>query len=153
MARESTTNPETRWGENGNGNPEHTDPLTGPPRTPDELRRLNLEQDRAGGAMWLWIVGVAAVILVVVLIYGYKVSTSNTVGPPPSEFADHHRFRTGGASQGQSVGRHVEPGPAIPTDARTRPWASRRINGSDPLNCVEPLSGVNYLRSCAFRSR
>jgi hypothetical protein len=36
-------------------NPERTDPLTGPPRTPDELRRLNLEQDRAGGAMWRWI--------------------------------------------------------------------------------------------------
>jgi hypothetical protein len=65
-------------------NHEHTDPLTGPPRTPDELRRLNLEQDRAGGAMWPWIVGVAAVIFVVTLVYGHKASNSNTAGPPPS---------------------------------------------------------------------
>jgi hypothetical protein len=65
-------------------NPEHRDPLTGPPRTPDELRRLNLELDRGGGTMWPWIVGIAAVIFVVTLVYGHKVSTSNTAGPPQS---------------------------------------------------------------------
>jgi hypothetical protein len=65
-------------------NREHTDPLTGPPRTPDELRRLNLELDRGGGAMWPWIVGIAVVIFVVTLVYGYKASNSNTAGPPPS---------------------------------------------------------------------
>jgi hypothetical protein len=63
-------------------NPEHTDPLTGPPRTPDELRRLNLEQDRADGGMWPWIVGVVAVIFVLILVYAYKASNSNTAGPP-----------------------------------------------------------------------
>ena len=63
---------------------EHFDPLIDRPRTPDELRRLNLEQDRAGGAMWPWIVSIAAVIFVVTLVYGYKASNSNTAGPPPS---------------------------------------------------------------------
>ena len=65
-------------------NSEHTDPLTDRPRTPDELRRLNLEQDRTGGAMWPWIVSIAAVIFVVTLVYGYKASSSNTAGPLPS---------------------------------------------------------------------
>jgi hypothetical protein len=32
------------------------DPLTDPPRQPDELRRLNLEQDRSGAEMRPWIV-------------------------------------------------------------------------------------------------
>jgi hypothetical protein len=63
-------------------NPVHTDPLTDSSRTPDELRRLNLEQAR-GGAMWPWIIGVIAIIAVVTLVYGYKVPSSSTAGVPP----------------------------------------------------------------------
>jgi len=65
-------------------NSEHTDPLIDRPRTPDELRRLYLEQDRAGGAMWPWIASIAAVIFVVTLVYGYKTPNSNTAGPAPA---------------------------------------------------------------------
>jgi hypothetical protein len=128
MARELATNPETRCGENGNGNPEHTDPLTGPPRTPDELRRLNLEQDRADGAMWPWIVGVAAVIFVVVRIYGYKVSTSNTVGPPPSLSSPTTTgFAPAAPPKDSPLAATPSPAQLYPLTRRTRPWASRRF--------------------------
>lgn len=63
-------------------NPVHTDPLTDSPRTPDELRRLNLEQAR-GGVVWPWIIGIIAMIFVVTLVYGYKVPSSSTAGAPP----------------------------------------------------------------------
>jgi hypothetical protein len=62
--------------------PRHTDPLTDRPREPDELRRLNLEQDSAGG-MWPWIVGIIAVIVAVTLMYGYERPISTTAGMPP----------------------------------------------------------------------
>jgi hypothetical protein len=99
-------------------NPERTDPLTGSPRTPDELRRLNLEQDRAGGAMWLWIVGIVAVIFVVTLVYGYKASNSNTAGPLPSLSSS---TTTGSAPAAppkvSPLAATPSPAPATPTDA------------------------------------
>jgi hypothetical protein len=60
------------------------DPLTDRPREPDELRRLNLELDSAGGTMWPWIVGIIAVIVVVMLVYGYERPISTTASAPPS---------------------------------------------------------------------
>jgi hypothetical protein len=50
--------------------PKHMGPLTYHPREPNELRRLNLEQDK-GGAMGPWFAGIIAVIVVVTLVYGY----------------------------------------------------------------------------------
>jgi hypothetical protein len=44
--------------------PKHMGPLTYHPREPNELRRLNLEQDK-GGAMGPWFAGIIAVIVVV----------------------------------------------------------------------------------------
>jgi len=60
------------------------DPLTDPPRQPDELRRLNLAQDISGDAMRPWIVGAIAGIIVVMLIYGYTRPISTTASAPPS---------------------------------------------------------------------
>jgi hypothetical protein len=60
------------------------DPLTDPPRQPDELRRLNLEQDSSGAAMRPWIVAAIAGIIVVMLIYGYTRPISTTASAPPS---------------------------------------------------------------------
>jgi hypothetical protein len=59
------------------------DPLTDPPRQPDELRRLNLEQDSSGAAMRPWIVAAIAAIVVVMLVYGYTVPISTTASAPP----------------------------------------------------------------------
>jgi hypothetical protein len=44
--------------------PRRTDPLMDRLREPDELRRLNLELDSAGGAMWPWMIGLLAAIIV-----------------------------------------------------------------------------------------
>jgi hypothetical protein len=61
-----------------------TDPLTDRSREPDELRRLNLEQDSSRrGMMWPWIVGVIAVIIVVTLVYGYPSKLSTAAGTAP----------------------------------------------------------------------
>ena len=51
---------------------------------PDELRRLNLEQDSSGASMRPWIVAAIAAIVVVMLVYGYTVPISTTAGAPPS---------------------------------------------------------------------
>jgi hypothetical protein len=59
------------------------DPLTDPPRQPDELRRLNLEQDNSGAAMRPWIVAGIAAIIVVMLVYGYTAPMSTTAIVPP----------------------------------------------------------------------
>jgi hypothetical protein len=64
--------------------PRHTDPLTDRPREPDELRRLNLELDSAGGTMWPWIVGILAAIIAVMLAYDYERPISTTASTPPS---------------------------------------------------------------------
>src|SRR5271170_6201505 len=62
------------------------DPLTDRPREPDELRRLDLdlEQDRSGGTIWPWIVGVLGLIVVVTLVYGYPRWLSTADSQPPS---------------------------------------------------------------------
>jgi hypothetical protein len=60
------------------------DPLTNPPRQPDELRRLNLEQDSSGAAMRPWIVAAIAAIVVAMLVYGYTRPTATTATAPTS---------------------------------------------------------------------
>jgi hypothetical protein len=50
--------------------PKHMDPLTNHPWQPNELRRLNLELDK-NGALWPWVAGLIAVIVVATLVYGY----------------------------------------------------------------------------------
>jgi hypothetical protein len=60
------------------------DPLTDPPRQPDELRRLNLELDSSGAAMRPWIVGGIATIIVAMLVYDYTRPTLMTASAPPS---------------------------------------------------------------------
>ena len=60
------------------------DPLTDPPRQPDEFRGLNLAQDRRGDAMRPWIVGTIAGIIVAMLVYGYTRPISMTASAPPS---------------------------------------------------------------------
>jgi hypothetical protein len=64
--------------------PRHTDPLTDRPREPDELRRLNLEQDSAGGTMWPWMVGILAAIIVAMLVYDYERPILTTASTPPT---------------------------------------------------------------------
>jgi hypothetical protein len=60
------------------------DPLTDPSRQPDELRRLNLAQDRRSDAMRPWIVATIAGIIVAMLVYGYTRPISMTASAPPS---------------------------------------------------------------------
>jgi hypothetical protein len=63
------------------------DPSTDPPPQPDELRRLDLEQDNSGAAMRPWIVAGIAAIVVVMLVYGYNAPVSTTASarrPPPA---------------------------------------------------------------------
>jgi hypothetical protein len=64
--------------------PRQTDPLTDRPLEPDELRRLNLEQDSAGGTMWPWMVGILAAIIVAMLVYDYERPNLTTASTPPS---------------------------------------------------------------------
>jgi hypothetical protein len=54
------------------------DPPTDPPQQPDELRRLNLEQDISADAMRPWIVGAVAAIIAAMLVYGYTRPVSTT---------------------------------------------------------------------------
>jgi hypothetical protein len=60
------------------------DPLTDPLRRPDELRRPNRVQDNSGDGMGLWLVGIIAGLLVVMLVYGYIAPTPTTASAPPS---------------------------------------------------------------------
>jgi hypothetical protein len=64
--------------------PGHTDPLTDRLREPDELRRLNLELDGAGGTMWPWVVGLLAAIIVAMLAYDYERPILTTASTPLS---------------------------------------------------------------------
>jgi hypothetical protein len=61
-----------------------TDPLTDRPLEPDELRRLNLEQDSAGGTMWPWMIGILAAIIVAMLAYEYERPIVTTASTPPA---------------------------------------------------------------------
>jgi hypothetical protein len=49
-----------------------------------EKSRLNLEQDSTGASMRPWIVAAIAVIVVVMLVYGYTLPISTTASAPPS---------------------------------------------------------------------
>jgi hypothetical protein len=60
------------------------DPLTDRSREPDELRRLNLELDSAGGTMWPWMIGILAAIIVAMLAYDYERPISIMASAPPS---------------------------------------------------------------------
>ena len=60
------------------------DPLTDPPPRPDELRRPNRVQDNSGDGMGLWLVGIIAGLLVVMLVYDYIAPISTTASAPPS---------------------------------------------------------------------
>ena len=83
------------------------DPLTDPPPRPDELRRLNRAQDGSGDGMGLWLAGIIAGLLLVMLVYGYVVPTSTTAGAPPS--------RTSPTTTGAAPA--VNPLTAIPSPA------------------------------------
>ena len=87
------------------------DPLTDPPRQPDELRRLNLEQDSSGAAMRPWIVGGIATIIVAMLVYDYNRQDSTTASTPPSS--------------GSSTTTGAAPAPP----ARVNPAASMPVPG------------------------
>jgi hypothetical protein len=57
------------------------DALTDP--QPDELRRLNLEQDVRAEAMRPWIIGGITAIIVAMLVYDFTRPASMTASAPP----------------------------------------------------------------------
>ncbi len=83
------------------------EPLTGLPRQPDELRRLNREQDISADAMRPWIVGGVAAIIVAMLVYGYTRPVSTTASAPPSRSST-----TTGAAPPLPTVNPVPPAPA-----------------------------------------
>ena len=58
--------------------PRYTDPLD--PRRPAAPRPL--EDDGGSGTMWSWIIGIIAIIVVAMMVYGYK--PTSTAGNPPT---------------------------------------------------------------------
>ena len=58
-----------------------TDPLTDPARQPEELRRLNLEQD---SSVRPWVVAAIAAIVVVMLVFAFTRPISTTATAPTS---------------------------------------------------------------------
>jgi hypothetical protein len=71
--------------------PRYTDPLNDPrragprdPADPTAPRHLELKDDVGRGAMWAWIVGIIAVIVVAMLVYDYNRPISTTAGNPPT---------------------------------------------------------------------
>jgi hypothetical protein len=91
------------------------DPLPDRSRQPDELRRLNLEQDNSGAAMRPWIVAGIAAIVVVLLVYGYNAPISTIASAPPSRSPS----TTTGAAPGTRP--NVNPLPATPSSAPAAP--------------------------------
>jgi hypothetical protein len=89
------------------------DPPTNPPRQPDELRRLNLEQDISADAMRPWIIGAIAAIIVAMLVYDFTRPVSMTASAPPSRSSS---TTTGGAQAPPTV----NPLAATPTPAPSR---------------------------------
>jgi hypothetical protein len=83
------------------------DPLTDPPPRPDELRRPNRVQDNSGDGMGLWLVGIIAGLLVVMLVYDYIAPISTTASAPPSRSSP---TTTGAPSDRQSLGGYTAPG-------------------------------------------
>jgi hypothetical protein len=86
------------------------DPLTDPPPQPDELRRLNLEQDSSGSAMRPWIVAGLAAIVVVMLVYGYTAPISTTASAPPSRSSPTTTGAAPASSDHQSLGGYTVSG-------------------------------------------
>jgi hypothetical protein len=60
--------------------PRYTDPLNDPRRP---AARRPLEDESGRGTMWALIVGIAAFIVVAMMVYGYK-PISTTAGIPPT---------------------------------------------------------------------
>ncbi len=52
--------------------------------TPEELRRLNREQENSGDATRPWMVGGVVAIIVATLVYGYMRPNSTSASAPPS---------------------------------------------------------------------
>jgi hypothetical protein len=94
--------------------PRYTDPLNDPrrPGAPDSTapRRLELEEDGGRGTMWVWIVGIIAVIVVAMLAYDYNKPISSTAGNPPTSSSS----TTTGAAPAPAPSA---PAPAIPAPA------------------------------------
>jgi hypothetical protein len=96
------------------------DPLTDPSRQPDELLRLNLEQDNSGAAMRPWIVAGIAAIVVVMLVYGYTAPIATTASAPPSRSSP---TTTGAAPATPPT---VNPLAATPSPAPSAPASNNR---------------------------
>jgi hypothetical protein len=95
--------------------PRYTDPLNDPRRP---AVRRPLEDDRGSGTMWSWIVGIIAVIVVAMMVYGYNKPIS-TAGNPPAT----NSSTTTGAAPASAPGINPpvsEPTPAGPP-RRPRP--------------------------------
>jgi hypothetical protein len=82
---------------------------------PDELRRLNLELDSAGGTMWPWMVGVLAAIIVAMLVYDYERPILSTASTSPSS---NSPTTTGAAL---ATPAKVNPSAATPSAAPVTP--------------------------------
>ena len=96
------------------------DPLTDPSRQPDELRRLNLEQDNSGAAMRPWIVAGIAAIVVVMLVYGYSGPISTISSAPSSRSSP----TTTGAAP--ATAPSVNPLAVTPSPAPSAPASDNR---------------------------
>jgi hypothetical protein len=99
--------------------PQYTDPLNDPrrprPRDPAELRGLDVQDDAGRGAMWAWIVGIIAVIVVAMLVYDYNLPSSTTASTPPTSSSS---TTTGAAPPSPAK---VSPPALIPVPANPAP--------------------------------
>jgi hypothetical protein len=101
--------------------PQYTDPLNDPrrprPRDPAELRRLDIRDDGGRSAMWAWIVGIVAVIVVTMLVYDYNRPISTTAGTPFSSSSP----TTTGAAPPPPAKVNPPAAPANPAPANPAP--------------------------------
>jgi hypothetical protein len=90
--------------------PRYTDPLD--PRRPSARRPL--EDDSGSGTMWSWIIGIIAIIVVAMMVYGYNKPIS-TAGNPPAT----NSSTTTGAAPAPAPG--VNPPVSAPTPVPATP--------------------------------
>jgi hypothetical protein len=65
--------------------------------------------------MWPWIVGIIAVIVVVMLVYGYERPIPTTASTPPSSSSPTTTgCRAGDPCEGKSLAATPPPAPSIP---------------------------------------